>query len=154
MKSIKSAEKQIVSGRKLFAGISDGKTVITRSRQLSGSHFLVLVALKSQEARQFYAQRDIEETPGLRDLRKQIADKAFERTGMPTSGPDRMKIFRSIPLRIFICLIFPDCRTAARKKKIHPSFREAKNTLSIRKYYKKLKENAEKGSPYFNCRRR
>lgn len=106
MKSTKSAEKQqIVPGRKLFAGISGGKTVITRSRQLSGSHFLVLVALKSQEARQFHAQPAIEEMYGMRDLRKRIAGKTFKRTGMAGIRTGQNE---NVPVNIFPGPDLPD----------------------------------------------
>ncbi|WP_051349502.1 PDDEXK nuclease domain-containing protein [Chryseobacterium gregarium] len=64
-----------------FADIfSDMQIVVTLSRQLTWSHFLVLIPLKSEQAKQFYAQLAINETLGVRELRKQIANKAFERT--------------------------------------------------------------------------
>lgn len=64
-----------------FAEIfSDMQIVVTLSRQLTWSHFLVLIPLKSDEAKQFYAQLSIKEKLGVRELRKQIANKAFERT--------------------------------------------------------------------------
>ncbi|WP_051230779.1 PDDEXK nuclease domain-containing protein [Epilithonimonas caeni] len=48
--------------------------------QLSWSHFTELLPLKSYEAKLFYAQLSIEGKFGKRELRKQIANKAFERT--------------------------------------------------------------------------
>ena len=60
---------------------SNREIVVTLSQQLSWPHFLVLIPLKSPEARQFCAELAIEETLGMRDLRKQIADKASGRTG-------------------------------------------------------------------------
>ena len=59
---------------------ADFAIVVTLSRQLSWSHFLVLIPLKNIEAKRFYAQKAIAETLGVRDLRKQISRKAFERT--------------------------------------------------------------------------
>lgn len=59
---------------------SDLQIVVPLSRQLTWSHFLVLIPLKSVEAKQFYAQLTINEKLGVRELRKQIANKAFERT--------------------------------------------------------------------------
>lgn len=59
---------------------SDFQIVVTLSRQLTWSHFLVLIPLKSSEAKQYYAQLTINETLGVRELRKQISSKAFERT--------------------------------------------------------------------------
>jgi|SRR5690554_1282617 len=60
----------------------DFQIVVTLSRQLSWSHFLVLIPLKSKEAKQFYAQLAISETLGVRELRQQIAHKSFERTAI------------------------------------------------------------------------
>ena len=61
---------------------SDFTIVVTLSRQLSWSHFLVLIPLKNIEAKEFYAQKTITETLGVRDLRKQITAKTFERTNI------------------------------------------------------------------------
>jgi predicted nuclease of restriction endonuclease-like (RecB) superfamily len=49
-------------------------------RQLSWSHFLLLLPIKNQEARLFYAKKSIEESLGKRDLQKQIEHKAYERS--------------------------------------------------------------------------
>jgi predicted nuclease of restriction endonuclease-like (RecB) superfamily len=54
--------------------------VVTLSRQLSWSHFLVLLPLNSVVAKQYYANLSSAELWSVRDLRKQIASKAFERT--------------------------------------------------------------------------
>ena len=61
---------------------TDIEIVVTLSRQLSWSHFLALIPLKSEEAKHFYAQLIINGTLGVRELRKQIANKAFERTAI------------------------------------------------------------------------
>lgn len=53
--------------------------VVPLARQLSWSHFLVLLPLKNNDARQYYAQKAIEGTWGKRELRHQIERKAFER---------------------------------------------------------------------------
>ena len=58
----------------------DDDIVATLSRQLSWSHFLALIPLKSQEARLFYARQAAAGQLGVRDLRQLIARKAFERT--------------------------------------------------------------------------
>lgn len=58
----------------------DKGIVVTLSRHLSWSHFLVLIPLKKNEAKLFYAQKVASEALGVRDLRKQIATKTFERT--------------------------------------------------------------------------
>jgi predicted nuclease of restriction endonuclease-like (RecB) superfamily len=56
--------------------------VVTLSRQLSWSHFLVLLPLKTAEQRLFYAQRTIQEQMSVRELRKQIEQKVYERTAI------------------------------------------------------------------------
>ena len=60
----------------------DDEIVVTLSRQLSWSHFLTLIPLKSQEARLFYARQAAAGQLGVRDLRQLIARKAFERTAI------------------------------------------------------------------------
>lgn len=61
---------------------TDFEIVVPLARQLSWSHFILLLPLKSQEAKMFYAQKVVNELLGKRELRKQIADKAFERTSI------------------------------------------------------------------------
>jgi len=56
--------------------------ILPLSKQLSWSHFVELLPLKDQEARLFYAQVAANQTLGIRDLRKQISTKTFERTGI------------------------------------------------------------------------
>ncbi len=53
--------------------------VVSLSRQLTWSHILVLLPLKSDEARLFYAQLIESEHLSVRELRKQIETKTFER---------------------------------------------------------------------------
>ncbi|MNU19264.1 hypothetical protein D3C71_74890 [compost metagenome] len=74
------AEKNVRRMMQFAEHFSDLQIVVTLSRQLTWSHFLVLIPLKSVEAKQFYAQLTINDTLGVRELRKQIASKAFERT--------------------------------------------------------------------------
>jgi predicted nuclease of restriction endonuclease-like (RecB) superfamily len=59
---------------------ADNAIVVTLSRQLSWSHFLVLIPLKTMDAKLFYAQESVTQALGVRDLRKQIATKTYERT--------------------------------------------------------------------------
>jgi predicted nuclease of restriction endonuclease-like (RecB) superfamily len=54
--------------------------VVTLSRQLSWSHFIVIIPIKTMESRLFYAQLAIQEGFSVRDLRHQIELKTFERT--------------------------------------------------------------------------
>jgi predicted nuclease of restriction endonuclease-like (RecB) superfamily len=58
---------------------TDYKIVATLSPQLSWSHFIELLPLKSDEARLYYAQDASMRRLGIRELRRQISRKAFER---------------------------------------------------------------------------
>jgi predicted nuclease of restriction endonuclease-like (RecB) superfamily len=58
----------------------DYEIVVTLSRELSWSHFLVLIPLKTEKQRMFYAKLSAEGNFGIRELRKQISKKVFERT--------------------------------------------------------------------------
>lgn len=72
--------------------------VVPLARQLSWSHFLILIPLKSEESRMFYADLAISERLGKRDLRKQIALKTFERTQIANLQIQRSEI---LPLNTF-----------------------------------------------------
>lgn len=66
------------------------ENVVTLSRHLSWSHFLVLIPLKTKEQRQFYANQAIKEQLDVRGLRKQVSQKAYERTAIAnTQLPDK-----------------------------------------------------------------
>jgi predicted nuclease of restriction endonuclease-like (RecB) superfamily len=58
---------------------SDDEIVVSLSRHLSWSHFLALIPLKSSEAKMFYARESMNDVLGVRDLRKMISRKAYER---------------------------------------------------------------------------
>jgi hypothetical protein len=58
----------------------DIEIVSTLSTQLSWSHFVELLPLKSPEARLFYARQAAAGQLGVRNLRNLISRKAFERT--------------------------------------------------------------------------
>lgn len=60
----------------------NSEIVVPLARQLSWSHFLILIPIKNQEAKMFYAQKAATEILGKRELRKQIAAKTFERTAI------------------------------------------------------------------------
>lgn len=49
------------------------------ARHLSWSHFIILIPIKDPEARMFYAKKAADEILGKRELRKQVAEKTFER---------------------------------------------------------------------------
>ncbi len=58
----------------------DAEIVATLSRQLSWSHMVDLLPLKTEPARQFYALQCAEQGWGVRELRRQIDRKAYERS--------------------------------------------------------------------------
>jgi predicted nuclease of restriction endonuclease-like (RecB) superfamily len=57
----------------------ENEIVVTLSRQLTWSHVIVLLPLKNYDAKLFYANVVAEEGLGVRELRKRIAIKEFER---------------------------------------------------------------------------
>jgi hypothetical protein len=61
---------------------TDSSIVSTLSTQLSWSHFVTLLPLKSPEAKLFYAQTSATQALGIRELRKQISTKTFERSSI------------------------------------------------------------------------
>ena len=58
---------------------SDFEIVSQVAIQLSWSHFVELLPIKSREARMYYAQKIAEEYWSIRETRKQIEQKAYER---------------------------------------------------------------------------
>jgi len=58
----------------------DKKIVVPLARQLSWSHFIIIIPLKTMEEKLFYAQHAINENLGKRDFRLLIERKTFERT--------------------------------------------------------------------------
>lgn len=63
-----------------FANVfEDFQIVAPLARQLSWSHFSILIPLKSEAARNFYAELSANEMWSKRELRRQIDRKAFER---------------------------------------------------------------------------
>ncbi len=58
----------------------DAAIVSTLSTQLSWSHMVAIVVLKTPQARQFYASQAATNTWSVRELHHQIERKAFERT--------------------------------------------------------------------------
>ena len=57
----------------------DIEIVVTLSRQLSWSHFLVLIPIKNETARDFYGKIAAESAWGVRELRTQVEKKLYER---------------------------------------------------------------------------
>ncbi|MDR1226006.1 MAG: PDDEXK nuclease domain-containing protein [Prevotellaceae bacterium] len=75
-------EKNLRRMMQLAEQFPDEQIVVTLSRQLSWSHFIVLIPLKTNEAKLFYAQEASKQKLGVRELRRQIASKTFERTSI------------------------------------------------------------------------
>lgn len=72
-------EKNVRRMMQFSIEFSDFEIVVPLARQLTWSHFLILIPLKSIDAKLYYAQKAIEELWGKRELRNQISRKAFER---------------------------------------------------------------------------
>jgi len=64
---------------KFAARFPDVKIIVPLAQQLSWSHFIALLPLKSDDAFMFYAQDAATRHLGKRELRKQISRKAYER---------------------------------------------------------------------------
>ena len=77
----KSFEAKNLRRMMQFASVFiDFEIVVPLARQLSWSHFLILIPLKSEKARVFYAQKAVESRWSKRELRNQIERKCFERS--------------------------------------------------------------------------
>ena len=63
----------------------DFEKVVSLSRQLSWSHFLAIIPLSASEKQQFYALQASTQMWNVRELRKQIKNKAFERKEIANS---------------------------------------------------------------------
>jgi predicted nuclease of restriction endonuclease-like (RecB) superfamily len=76
------AERNVRRMMQFAEQFQDLEIVSPLATQLSWSHFVELLPLKNTEAKQFYAQLAAKEMLGVRDLRKQISLKVFERTAI------------------------------------------------------------------------
>jgi predicted nuclease of restriction endonuclease-like (RecB) superfamily len=64
----------------IFAERFDNFEIVTKlSSQLSWSHFIEILPLKTSEERLYYAQDAIDRRYGVIELRRQISRKAYER---------------------------------------------------------------------------
>ncbi|MTV40092.1 PDDEXK nuclease domain-containing protein [Duganella radicis] len=68
--------RRMVQFSQIFSNQEIGATL---SRQLSWSHFVVLITIKGVAARSYYVQQSIAERWSVRELRRQIERKACER---------------------------------------------------------------------------
>ena len=92
-------ERNVRRMMQFASDFQDFEIVGPLARQLTWSHFLILIPLKSTEAKLYYAQNSIEQNWGKRELRNQIQRKAFERTELAniqlsTTQPDLMNTFK------------------------------------------------------------
>lgn len=82
----KSFEAKNLRRMMQFAEVfSDLEIVVPLARQLSWSHFLLLIPLPSHEARRFYASQAAQAAWGKRELIRQIERKTFERSAIADS---------------------------------------------------------------------
>ena len=79
----------------------DAEIVATLSRQLSWSHVVDLLPLKTAEARHFYAQQCGEQRWSVRELRRQIDRKAFERTAIASAQAHSLRQDINTPAQVF-----------------------------------------------------
>lgn len=109
--------------------------VVTLSRQLSWSHVLVLLPMKSDEARLYYIQKIAEQHWSVRYTRQQIAQKAFERgevanVQLPLARPEMQHHFKDPYFLDFLGLkegyLENDLEAAVlqRARAIHPGARQ------------------------------
>jgi len=77
---------------------TDYEIVATLSPQLSWSHIIELLPLKSEEARLYYAQDVLDRKIGVRELRRQISRKAYERREIANTRIDEGDM---LPFNVF-----------------------------------------------------
>lgn len=73
-------EKNVRRMMKFAEEFTDFEIVVPLARQLSWSHFVELFPIKKDESRLYYAQKTADEQWSIRELRKQIEQKAYERS--------------------------------------------------------------------------
>ncbi len=98
--------RRMIQFAEQFANMS---IVSTLSTQLTWSHFIELFALKTQEAKMFYANKIVDELWGVRELRIQKSKKAYERaaianTQLSTQISETTNIFKDPYLLDFLKL--------------------------------------------------
>jgi len=77
---------------------SDHEIVSSLTTQLSWTHFCEILPLKSEEARLYYAKDAVTRRLGVRDLRKQISRKAYERREIANSQSTEVSV---VPFNTF-----------------------------------------------------
>jgi predicted nuclease of restriction endonuclease-like (RecB) superfamily len=91
----RSKLNRMIKFARLFPDI---EIVATLSHQLSWSHFQELLPLKTDEARQYYVQDAIARQLGVRELRRQISRKAYERREIANS---QLSEVSTVPFNMF-----------------------------------------------------
>lgn len=75
-------EKNVRRMMQFAEEFNDFQIVVTLSRHLSWSHFLSILPIKKTDSRMYYAQQSVLDNWGVRELRRQIAGKTYERTSI------------------------------------------------------------------------
>ena len=83
---------------KFATRFSDIQIIVPLAQQLSWSHFIALLPIKTDEAFMFYAQDAIARRLGKRELREQISRKAYERREIANS---QLTEVSSVPFNMF-----------------------------------------------------
>ncbi|OFY64298.1 MAG: hypothetical protein A3H98_13680 [Bacteroidetes bacterium RIFCSPLOWO2_02_FULL_36_8] len=91
-------EKNVRRMMQFAEQFTDIEIVVTLSRQLTWSHFLILIPLKTIEKKIFYAELSANERWSVRELRKQIEIKTYERTEIANT---QLAKSGNIPLNTF-----------------------------------------------------
>jgi predicted nuclease of restriction endonuclease-like (RecB) superfamily len=86
---------RIIKFAELFPDIEN---VATLSQQLSWSHFIEILPLKTEEARLYYATDAAKRHIGVRELRRQISRKAYERREIANTELSEQSV---VPFNVF-----------------------------------------------------
>lgn len=83
---------------KFAALFTDVEILATLSQELSWSHFIEILPLKTEDARLYYANDAAKRRLGIRDLRRQISRKAYERREIANS---QLTEVSTVPFNVF-----------------------------------------------------
>ena len=86
---------------KFAEAFPDAAIVSTLSTQLSWSHMVTIVALKTPQARQYYASQAAQDGWSVRELAHQIERKAFERTEIANAQASVLQTADAEPAVVF-----------------------------------------------------
>ncbi len=86
---------------KFAEAFPDAAIVSTLSTQLSWSHMVTIVALKTPQARQYYASQAAQDGWSVRELAHQIERKAFERTEIANAQASVLQAADAEPAVVF-----------------------------------------------------